>query len=898
MKGWLLDIYPDYEEDALVYWIRTRNGAHKVVDRRFVPRIYAHGSGSVMDDLEKALPILDAVGPVGREMKSTWLGEEPREVLSVSVKRYSRVEDVAHTIDNRGRYRDFSLFNVDLRFSQRFFAARDLFPMGLMEFRPAPAMLEGRFAFEYEKPPLESTELGISVASRHGVPSYDDKLVGATVGGDSVDGDEEDVLKGVQELLHEADPDVVYTDGGDAFAIPYLYKKAKALGFDSLRLGRDEDDVRTERRGKSYFSYGQIKYKPPSYSLKGRVHIDRSSSFMYIESGLGGLIDLSRISAVPLQELARLSPGSAISSMEVDQALRDGCLVLWKKNVPETFKTAQELIVSDRGGFIYEPVVGIHDHVLEVDFTSLYPNIMVRFNISPETVMCGCCSGPSRRVPVLGYRICDKRLGLIPRVLKPVVERRTRLKRMVREGVGDTKGYKERVDILKWLLVTCLDGSTEVPFKRDGRFEVRRISEIVDRECAGRCGEVLPTSAIQLFGLDEDRQPELKTVRSVLRFPAPERMVLLETEHGEVLVTPDHPCLVSHGSGMTVRRADQVVKGDSLPVLPPLYGHAMSSTTVEHIGTAAPTSDHVYCFSVEEPLHGFALANGIVTHNCFGYTGYKNARFGRIECHEAINAYGRELMLQASEIAEAHGFEILHGIVDSLWLKGDGDPHRFCEHVSGHIGIPLEPEGVYKWIVFLPDKAHGVGVLNRYYGMFEDGRFKLRGIELRRRDSCGLVRDMQNAMLARFARAEDSKGLMELVPEALGVLDQYAEDAASGTVPLDRLLVTRRVSKPLDEYRQVNDAVAALHQLDSEGIEVNPGEQVRFVITCAKSGDLDRRVRAEPFASDGEYDPDAYVDLLLRAAETMLVPMGWDRERLLTRYSGKQGENGKFRGLF
>jgi DNA polymerase elongation subunit (family B) len=532
--------------------------------------------------------------------------------------------------------------------------------------------------------------------------------------------------------------------------------------------------------------------------------------------------------------------------------------------------------------------------VLEVDFTSLYPNIMVRFNISPETLMCDCCPDPSRRVPVLGYRTCDRHLGLIPRVLKPVVERRTRLKRMVREGVGDTKGYKERVDILKWLLVTCLDGSTEVPFKRNERFDVRPISEVVERECAGGCGGFSPRSSIRLYGLDEDLQPELKTVGNVFKFPAPEKMLRLGTGNGDMLVTPDHPCIVIRGRRMLVRRADRIVEGDLLPVLPPLYGPSASSVAVESVTNAHPTGDHVYCFSVDEPLHGFALANGIVTHNCFGYTGYRNARFGRIECHEAINAYGRELMLQASEIAEAHGFEILHGIVDSLWLKGNGDPHRFCEHVSGHIGIPLEPEGIYKWIVFLPDRAHGVGVLNRYYGMFEDGRLKLRGIELRRRDSCGLVKDLQEDMLARFKKAEDAKELMELVPEALAVLDRYVDEAMSGTVPTDRLLVTRRVSKTLKEYRQVNDAVAALHQLDSEGIGVNPGEQVRFVITGAGSRDLESRVRAEPFASDGEYDPEAYADLLLRGAETLLMPMGCDREVLHARCSGKWTENGKF----
>jgi len=884
MRGWLLDIYPDYGTNSLVYWIKTRKGAHKVVERAFVPRIFVNSSHENMDDLEKALPILDAVGDVGREMKSTWLAEKPREVLSVAVKKYSKIQDVAHTIDNRGKYREYSLFNVDLRFSQRFCSEKDVFPMGLMELRPKPAMCEDRFAMDYEKPPLKETELNVSVAAKHGVPDFDDKLISASVGGSTIDGDEEHIVKGVEELLEKTDPDIVYTDGGDAFTIPYLYGKANELGIESLRLGRDEDDLRTDRRGKSYFTYGQIKYKPPSYSLKGRVHIDRSSSFMYIESGLDGLIDLSRISSVPLQELARLSPGSTISSMEVDQALRDGCAVLWKKNVPEEFKTAQELIVADRGGFIYEPVVGIHDQVLEVDFTSLYPNIMARFNISPETVMCSCCSSPSRRVPVLGYGICDRVHGLIPRVLRPVVDRRTALKRMVRDGIGDTKAYKERVNILKWLLVTCLDGGTEVPFKLDGRFDVHPIADIVDRFAGDHHGQFAVNQDLKLFGFDDELEPAVKCVANVFKFDAPEKMIRLDLGAHKISFTPDHPCLVVDGHRLSVKRADSIKRGDSLPVLRPLYeGRAdgIPRITVKSVERVRPSQDHVYCFSVDEPVHGFALANGLVTHNCFGYTGYKNARFGRIECHEAINAYGREIMLQASEIAEAHGFEILHGIVDSLWLKGRGDPERFCEHVSGHTGIPLEAEGVYKWIVFLPDRAHGVGVLNRYYGLFENGEFKLRGIELRRHDTSQLVRDMQNDFLEVFSNAEGSRELLQLVPSALDILDRYVETVRSGTVPLDKLVVTKRVSQPLEHYRHVNDAVSALSQLDLEGIEVNPGEKVRYVITDGRSRDLGRRVRPEPLLYlDDKYDAEAYVDLLLRGTETMLHPMGYTRERL------------------
>ncbi len=887
MRGWLLDIYPDYANNSIVYWVRTRKGPQKLVDRSFVPTMFVHSSDDKLDDLEKALPILDAVGSVERVMKRTWLGEKEREVLQVDIRDYRKVEDVAHTIDNRGRYRDYSLFNVDLRFSQRYLVEKELFPMGFLEFRPKPRMLDDPYEIDYETPALTSTVLSISTEASKGIPTFDDRLLSAKVGDRTIDGNEEHILREMQRILKREDPDVIYTDDGDAFSIPYIFKRAKHLKLPPVRLGRDEDDQQTDRKGKSYFTYGQIKYKPPSYKLKGRIHIDRSSSFMFIESGLNGLIDLSRISTVPVQELARLSPGSAISAMEVNQALRDGCVVMWKKNLPEKFKTAEELVIADRGGFIYEPVVGIHDRVLEVDFTSLYPNIMVRFNISPETVMCSCCPEPRRKVPVLGYGICDRQVGLIPRVLKPVVERRTRLKRMVKAGIGDVRSCKERVNILKWLLVTCLDSGTEVPVRHGDQFRVLPVEDLVERYARNGSGEFPVQDRLEAFGIDEHLQPSLKSVTKVFKFPAPSHVLEFELEDGKVKLTPDHPCYVIEREGLALRPASEVRPGHHFPILQPFYseagrrGQPMAPARVEGVRRTRPSGDWVYCLGVSKPLHGFSLANGVLTHNCFGYTGYKNARFGRIECHEAINAYGREIMLQTSEMAEAHGFEILHGIVDSMWLKGSGDPEKFCEHVSGHIGIPLEPEGMYKWIVFLPCKSNGVGALNRYYGLFEDGRLKIRGIDVRKHDCTGLVADMQQDLLSHFSKASDSQQFIELISSALDIVDGYVEAARSGTVPLDKLLMTKRISQGLGDYQQFNDSVAALQQLNHEGFEVNPGEAVRYVICDRKSKDAKERVKVESFMTGSEeYDAEAYVDLLLRGTEGMLLPFGYSRERL------------------
>ncbi len=57
---------------------------------------------------------------------------------------------------------------------------------------------------------------------------------------------------------------------------------------------------------------------------------------------------------------------------------------------------------------------------------------------------------------------------------------------------------------------------------------------------------------------------------------------------------------------------------------------------------------------------------------CFGYTGYKNARFGKIEAHEAINALAREKLLVAKEAAEQRGFRVLHALVDSIYVQKSG----------------------------------------------------------------------------------------------------------------------------------------------------------------------------------------------------------------------------------
>jgi len=149
-------------------------------------------------------------------------------------------------------------------------------------------------------------------------------------------------------------------------------------------------------------------------------------------------------------------------------------------------------------------------------------------------------------------------------------------------------------------------------------------------------------------------------------------------------------------------------------------------------------------------------------------------------------------------------------------------------------GLPIEIEGVYRWIVFLLNKTNNTGALNRYYGLLDTGEMKIRGVEMRRRDMCALIKAAQLDVLRELSVAEDTKELYERVPCALEVLKNYAVRLTNGECELEELVFKSTASKELEYYAQFNNNVASLLQLSEYGIVKNPGESVRYIITNSK----------------------------------------------------------------
>jgi len=252
-------------------------------------------------------------------------------------------------------------------------------------------------------------------------------------------------------IVENCDPDVILAAHGDAWLFPTLREIAEKHHID-FNPNRDKSKQALVKDELTYHSYGQVHYRAAQTLLFGRWHVDPGNAAMTGGFSLHAAIEMARVSGVDVQIAARNSPGAGFTAMQVRQALRWGALVPLKKRQTEPFRPLMALNDSDGGGLNYHPVVGLHRHVAELDFFSMYPSIMANWNISGETA--GETGTAVARVPRSGMPINQDVPGLVATILKPLLEKRRLAKAMLR-AISQDDPQREQlqgsIDGLKWL---------------------------------------------------------------------------------------------------------------------------------------------------------------------------------------------------------------------------------------------------------------------------------------------------------------------------------------------------------------------------------------------------------------------------------------------------------------
>jgi DNA polymerase elongation subunit (family B) len=309
IEGWLFDI--DELGPLVTLWVYDDGGRlHRLTDE-FYPPVYAHGERGKLKQLAADMSKRGLIAGVRWVQKREfWSGDEI-EVLQLNVSdssHLSKLREIAAKLD-----RDISFYNLDIPTPQYYLYMTKLFPLcrvnacvdergNVIEInatssaweirRPTPPLRVMRMRGERMRPLTSASRIIIATES-------DERVLHPAGGATAIDA--------FNETVERYDPDLILSERGDSLLFPTLLQIA---GRERLRLSLDRDRVVTERKieteGRTYFSYGNIIYKPPSYPLFGRWHIDRENSFAHHETGLDGLLEMSMLSRLPVQRAARL----------------------------------------------------------------------------------------------------------------------------------------------------------------------------------------------------------------------------------------------------------------------------------------------------------------------------------------------------------------------------------------------------------------------------------------------------------------------------------------------------------------------------------------------------------------------------------------------------------------
>ena len=472
--GWLFDLYA-HPTKGVVLWLVGEDGKPYSFYQAFETVFYARGSNGRLHDLGVFLRKKYSRETVRLERVETKkdLFDGPQVVMGIGVSNFTLFHKLFREVQDS--FADIIFYDADIPLTVRYAAANDAFLMARCEVvSEDDGKLVSIKAFDKpddldpESPILRILSLRPDTDPSHKSPKFLIAKYGKSYLRLPLDKPHE-LLSLLNGILLGFDPDVIQTHFGDGWLLSKLLELSQKTGIP-LSLNRDPSLPVLRKKPVDFFNYGRAHYRAPQIHLRGRWHVDVENCMTYNQYQLAGAMEHSRLSCLPLQEVARRSPGAAMAAMINLTALKRGTLVPYQRQKGEIAKKFSEFVRGDRGGLVLQPPPGIFRNVAILDFSSMMPSLMIKYNVSPETVVSIDDEREGYEIKDLGVKVLTVP-GLIPQALKPMRDKRLALKMLLKSTAKNDPRYrtlqqrykvlataadrKAVTDALKWLGVVC-----------------------------------------------------------------------------------------------------------------------------------------------------------------------------------------------------------------------------------------------------------------------------------------------------------------------------------------------------------------------------------------------------------------------------------------------------------
>lgn len=261
------------------------------------------------------------------------------------------------------------------------------------------------------------------------------------------------------EDVSKINPDVVLSFEGNSIHWPYLMKRANKTK-TPLKVGRDGGPPHQSLYG-HYSLIGRanvdlLNFADDLYDIKIKTvenvakylgiqlseekPIDETAYFDYWSKPDQRKILVKQVEQqtqtilkIGLEAIDYVIQISALSGLPPDQVIAaavgfrvDNYLMMETHNLGQLIPARTEQpIIPYKGAIVLEPKVGLHDNVANLDFSSMYPSLMIKYNISPDTLVTGNERGDEIfEVPEVKHRFRKNPSGFYRIVLSKLIQAR------------------------------------------------------------------------------------------------------------------------------------------------------------------------------------------------------------------------------------------------------------------------------------------------------------------------------------------------------------------------------------------------------------------------------------------------------------------------------------------
>lgn len=495
--------------DHAIIRLFSKNGEkHIEYDENFLPYIY--GIGATCQELSKVQGIKECI-PV----KKTYKGKEVDAVKIV----FHFPKDVPLFREELQSY--CKIYEHDIPFARRYLIDNDVYPMS-GEGAVTVLSVDIETYTETHPDPKKDPIIMISLATK-------EKSVVLTY--KNVEKDFVEVLKNEKEMLtrffalvQKINPEVIVSYNGDNFDFPYILERVRVLKVDNPLefriLGRgttkkvripgyahiDLFPIVKRLLTLTHYTLESV-YQELTGKTKSKVAGNLISVYWDQEGeNLNTLLEYSREDAeatlaigekvLPLQyalsrivgqtpfDISRASTSAMVDWLLLREAHKKGEIA---SNPPGGKEYQRRASQSYEGAYVLEPEKGLHENLVQLDFRSLYPSIIISHNIDPLTLGCDCCDNTSPA----GYTFCLNKKGFIPDILKTLLEERSKIKEKMKSD-DDKMLYVQQwaLKILansfygymgypraRWYSLECAESTTAW-----GRMYLKQIIDMAEKE--------------------------------------------------------------------------------------------------------------------------------------------------------------------------------------------------------------------------------------------------------------------------------------------------------------------------------------------------------------------------------------------------------------------------------